>query len=312
METFELNNGLAIPAVGMGTGFMNKAYNNPKFFVKKVLEEFRERVNGTFSKEKNYNPSYEIRKKVKFSKSIRNDVEIGYELFDTAFSYNNCAQMSRALNLKKKRDQFFIISKCSNYHQRNKTILDEFYATLQELGTDYIDLYLIHWPQTGCFVNTWKVLEDLYLCGKVKSIGVSNFSINNLKELMETCRIVPMVNEVECHPMLQQRRLRDFCNNNNIKLIAHTPVGKMRSAIGQSCLSDIAKKYGKSITQVILRWHYQLGDVSIPNTLDYKHAKENIDIFDFQLTGDEMDEISKIDCDYRIWPNPENCNFNEL
>ena len=112
--------------------------------------------------------------------------------------------------------------------------------------------------------------------------------------------------------MLQQRELREFCKEQGIQLIAHTPTGKMRTLIRESCLGDIASKYDKSITQVILRWHYQLGDISIPNSLNPEHAKENLDIFDFELTDEDMTEIKKVDCNNRIWPDPENCDFTKL
>lgn len=311
-EHFVLSNQLHIPAIGMGTGWMNTAYKNPKFLVKKVGKEIVERITGRYSKENNYNASYDLRKIVKFSSSVKTSAKLGYEMFDTAFSYNNCKQMGKALRLDKNRNRYFIISKCSNYHQRNNTVLEEFESTLRDLETDYIDLYLIHWPQTGCYKNTWKILENLYEQGKVKSIGVSNFSINQLKDLMSECKIKPMVNEIECHPMLQQKELREFCKQHGIQLIAHTPTGKMRNFIKDSCLSDISKKYNKSITQVILRWHYQLGDVSIPNSLNPEHAKENLAIFDFELNDKDMENISLIDCNNRIWPDPENCDFTKL
>lgn len=312
MEHFKLVNCISIPVIGMGTGWMNASYRHPKFLVKKVLIEVKERLSGTFSKEKNYNASYELRKILKFENSIKKDAQIGYKLFDTAYSYNNCKKMSRALRLSSNRNNYFLISKCSNYNQRNRTVLEEFDATLKDFNTNYIDLYLIHWPQTGCFINTWSILESLYSEGKVKAIGVSNFSINQLKELMGNCKIKPMVNEVECHPMLQQKELREFCKENGIQLIAHTPTGKMRKYIKESCLNDLAAKYNKTITQVILRWHYQLGDISIPNSLNPEHAKENLDIFDFELSCEDMKSIEKIDCNGRIWPDPENCDFTKL
>lgn len=312
MKYFELSNGLSIPAIGMGTGWMNTSYKHPKFLVKKVSKEIFERLTGKFSKENKYNASYDLRKILRFSSSIKNDAALGYTMFDTAYSYNNCKKMGAALKLSSNREKYFIISKCSNYNQRNDTVLEEFENTLHDFNTDYIDLYLIHWPQTGCYKKTWKVLEDLYLQGRVKAIGVSNFSINQLKEILNDCRIRPMVNEIECHPMLQQKELRRFCKDNGIQLIAHTPTGKMRTLIKESCIKEIANKYSKSITQVILRWHYQLGDVSIPNSLNPEHAKENLDIFNFELSDLEMEAIEKIDCDNRIWPDPENCDFTKL
>lgn len=312
MEYFKLSNDVTIPAIGMGTGWMNTAYKNPKFFTKRVLKELVERISGKYSKDKNYNASYELRKLIKFGKSIKDDVACGYELFDTAYSYNNCEIMGDKLKLSNNRKRYFIISKCSNACQREDKVIQEFEETLKALGTNYVDLYLIHWPQTGCYLHTWRILEKLYLEGKVRAIGVSNFNIHHIEAIIKNCKVKPMVNEVECHPMLQQKELREYCKKNGIQLIAHTPTGKMRSNIVKSVLGDIAEKNNKTITQVILRWHYQLGDVCIPNTLNKEHASENLDIFDFNLSDEDMMKIFELDCNGRIWPDPDNCNFEEL
>ncbi len=204
------------------------------------------------------------------------------------------------------------MSKVTNMAQRAGKVREEFEKGLKELGVSYIDLYLIHWPQPGCYIETWKVLEELYKEGKVKAIGISNFNIHHIEDIKIGCEIMPMVNEVECHPLLQQKELREYCKKNGIVLAAHTSTGKMRSNIRDTILKDIASNQGKSIAQVILRWHYQLGDISICNTLNKEHMKENLDIFDFELSEPEMESIAKMDANFRIWPDPETADFNHL
>ena len=121
-----------------------------------------------------------------------------------------------------------------------------------------------------------------------------------------------MINEFECHPLLQQSELRSYCRKHGIQVIAHTPTGKMRSGVTEGVLEEISEKYNKSIAQVILRWHYQLGNISVPNTLNIQHAKENINIFDFSLSALDMEKIEDMDCGHRIWPDPDNCDFTKL
>lgn len=311
MEYFKINENEKLPVIAMGTGALNLSYKKPLYFCKRVLKEFFVKIKGQYSKEKNYTVHYELRKLLNFKKSIKISLKVGYELYDTSNAYGNCKMMGKVLK-KHNRDEFFIISKCSNTAQRNGTVREEFERGLKELGLDYIDLYLIHWPQPGCYIETWKILEQLFKEGKVKTIGVSNFNIHHIEDLKKNCEIMPMVNEVECHPLLQQNELRNYCKENNIVLAAHTPTGKMRSNITNTVLKDIALEHNKTIAQVILRWHYQLGDISVCNTLNKEHMEENLDIFDFELTSGELIQIKELDCNFRIWPDPETADFNKL
>ena len=311
MQYYTLVNGTAIPVIGMGTGTLNIGYRNPKYFAKRVLTETRQKIKGEYSEENNYTASYELRKLKNFKKSIEQSSSLGYSLYDTAYSYNNCDTMGSVFSKYNKED-LFIISKCSNLAQRNGTVRKEFENTLRDLQTDCVDLYLIHWPQTGTFIDTWKVMEEFYETGKARAIGVSNFHVHHIEEIRNKCHIMPMADEVECHPLLQQKELREYCKNNSIQFIAHTSTGKMRSNIVNTILKDIADSHGKTIAQVILRWHYQLGDVSICNTLDSSHMIENLNIFDFDLSDEEMENIEKMDANFRIWPNPDNCDFGKL
>lgn len=191
--------------------------------------------------------------------------------------------------------------------------MKDFETSLHHLGTDYVDLYLLHWPQTGTYLEAWRVLEEIYDSGRAKAIGICNCHIHHLEELKKQSAILPMVNELECHPLLQQHEIRNYCKENGIQVIAHTPTGKMNVKIRESkMMKRIAKAHGVSISQVILRWHYQLGDVSIPNTTNLQHVKENMNIWEFELSEEEMEEIRLLDCGERIWPNPDTADFRKL
>ena len=174
-------------------------------------------------------------------------------------------------------------------------------------------MYLLHWPQPGYFLKSWKVLEELYKSGRVRAIGVSNFNVHHLKELQKVAEIQPMANEVECHPLLQQWEIRNFCKENKIQLIAHTPTGKHSKLLYESeIMNDISVRYHVSIPQIILRWHYQLGDISIPNTTNPAHLLENLNIWEFELTEQEMENMKKLNFNVRIWPDPDDCDYNQL
>ncbi len=312
MEYFKLSNGVLIPAIGFGTGWLNLGYKNPKYLLKRHLIELVQKAKGEYSSEKNYTVDYELNKLRNFKKSLIDSLDIGYELYDTAYSYNNCDIMGAVLDKDEIRSKLFIISKCANSAQRNNTVREEFEQTLKALKTSYIDLYLIHWPQTNTYIDTWKTLEELYHSGKVRAIGVSNFHVHHLESIVNKCEVLPMVNEIECHPLLQQDVIRDYCQERGIRLVAHTATGKMRSGIRDSVLKDIAESHHKTIAQVILRWHYQVGDISIVNSLNAEHMKENLDCFGFVLSDEEMTHIGKMDCGFRIWPNPDTCDFTKL
>ena len=159
MNYIELRNGYSIPAVGMGTGWMNTGYKNPKYLAKRIFEELNMRIKGIYSKEQNYTVSYELRKLIKFKRCISQVAKVGYTLFDVANNYNNLALVSQGIDLKNNRDKYIIISKCSNTSQRNGTVREEFEKALKELDTDYLDVFLIHWPQTNEYLKTWHVLE---------------------------------------------------------------------------------------------------------------------------------------------------------
>lgn len=184
--------------------------------------------------------------------------------------------------------------------------------SLSNLNTDYIDLLLLHWPVPEKYIDSWKKIEELKDKGLCRSIGVCNCNERHLEEIKKIAKYMPTVNQIECHPLFTQEDLREYCNKNNIKVLAYTSTARMDERLNKTCLVPIAKKYNKSVAQIILRWHYQIGNIPIFNTTVPKRYEENIDIFDFNLSNEEVEQISKININSRLRYDPENCDFTQL
>ncbi|AUM62757.1 aldo/keto reductase [Spiroplasma monobiae] len=268
-KNLKLNNGLTIPQIGLGTY--------------KLTDE-----NETLN-------------------SIKAALESGYRHIDTATVYNNHKVVARALKESNvKREEVFITSKIWNSHHSYllaKQAIDEI---LEELELDYIDLLLIHWP-TENRLECWKALEEAVEQGKVKSIGVSNFQAHHLKELLEICKIKPVINQFELHPALQNLEVVNMCKQNDILVESWgTMIRGKCFEIDQ--IKQLAKKYKKSEAQICLRWAFQLDYVIIPKSSKPSRVIENIQIEDFELTNEDMQLLSTIE-EYRDGPDPDNFDF---
>ena len=229
----------------------------------------------------------------------------GYHLIDTASFYKNEEGIGRAIKaLSIPRSELFITTKLWNTAQRIGNIEDSFYRSLERLGLDYLDLYLIHWPVPGCFCNTWQVFEKLQSSGVIKSIGVSNFSIHDLELLKEASDITPAVNQIEMHPLFQNPELISYCQTNGIAIQAYAPLA--RGAYANSPLMiEIGKQHQKTPAQIGLRWLGQQNIFVIPKSGQKNHIEENSKIFDFSLTEEEMSAISAMNTGQRITGVPE-------
>lgn len=233
---------------------------------------------------------------------------IGYTLFDTSSSYGNERGVGRALN---RND--FITTKISNTAQREDKVWLSFQKSRIKLRRGRIDLLLLHWPYPGKFRESWRVLEKLYRRGACRAIGVANFKIHHLEELIETAEITPMVNQFERHPMYQEQELTDYCLERGIVPEAYSPFARMDARlIGDSRLRNVAAAHRKTPTQVILRWNYQHGVVSIPKTESPSRMAENASVFDFELSEEEMGTIDSMECGMRVRHDPDNCDFDRL
>ena len=236
-------------------------------------------------------------------------LENGYRLIDTAAAYRNEDGVGRAIKGSGvPRKDIFLTTKVWNSDQGYEETLAAFERSLQLLQTDYVDLYLVHWPVAGKYKETWRALEKLYKEGKAKAIGVSNFQVHHLEDLMTTAEIIPMVNQVEMHPHLQQKELVDFSQKHSIRLEARRPI-MMGEVNHLPEIEAIGSKLGKSPVQVTLRWLLQKGVVVIPKSVNPLRIKDNINIFDFELSAEDMKLIEGLDRGRRLGPDPGNFNF---
>ncbi|MCY6372062.1 aldo/keto reductase [Clostridium ganghwense] len=240
--------------------------------------------------------------------AVKKALEIGYRHIDTAAIYGNEAGVGQALKESGvKREDIFLVSKVWNSEQGYESTLKAFNDSLAKLETDYLDLYLIHWPKE-LTKETWKALEKLYKEGRVKAIGVSNFKVHHLEKLMRDAEIMPMVNQVEFHPQFPQTELIDFCKKNNIQLTAWGPL--MQGKIFElPIMKELSQKYNKSIAQIALRWDLQMEVVTIPKSIKSERIKSNSEIFDFEISNEDMQRISELNTGVRIGPDPDNIDF---
>ncbi|OGU60075.1 MAG: glyoxal reductase [Ignavibacteria bacterium RBG_13_36_8] len=241
--------------------------------------------------------------------TVKYALEVGYQHIDTAAFYNNEKGVGEAVRQSSvDRKDIFVTSKVWNSDQGYDNTLRAFDASMKKLGFDYIDLYLVHWPVKGKYKDTWKALENNYKQGRVKAIGVSNFLEYHIENIKDSAEILPMVNQVEFHPYLVQQELFDYCKTNNIQFEAYSPLmqGKMLS---DSLITTLADKYSKTPAQIILRWNIQKGVVTIPKSATEERILSNSQIFDFEISPEDMKSIDGLDRKERIGPHPDNVDF---
>ncbi|GAA0505754.1 oxidoreductase [Saccharopolyspora subtropica] len=235
-------------------------------------------------------------------------LQAGYRSIDTAAAYGNEEGVGKAIAESGiKREDLFVTTKLWNDDQGYDSTLRAFDESLTKLGLDYVDLYLIHWPVPAKdrYVETWKALEKLHADGRAKAIGVSNFKIPHLRRLFEETDVVPAVNQIELHPNLPQAELRAFHTEHGIATEAWSPLGRNNGLLNDAALTALAEKYGKSPAQIVLRWHIQLGNVTIPKSVTPSRIQENIDIFDFELADDDVAAITALETGVRVGPDPD-------
>ncbi|UOR10519.1 aldo/keto reductase [Halobacillus amylolyticus] len=243
--------------------------------------------------------------------AVSKAIETGYRSIDTAAIYGNERQVGEAIaNSNVPREELFITTKVWNTDQGYDNTLKAFDVSLEKLGLDYVDMYLIHWPtpEFDDYVETYKALEQLQKDGKVKAIGVCNFNIDHLQRLLDECDVKPAVNQVECHPYLAQNELKEFCRKNGILLEAWSPLMQGGDVLTDDVVQAIARKHSKTSAQVIIRWHLENGTVVIPKSITPSRIEENFDVFDFELSNEEMKEINELDRGERKGPEPSEMN----
>lgn len=247
---------------------------------------------------------YKVEKGQEVENAVREALDAGYRSIDTASYYGNEGGVGRVIAESGiPREELFITTKVWNDEQGYEKTLAAFEKSREKLGIEVIDLYLIHWPVPATFQETWKALEKLYSDGKVRAIGVSNFLIPHLEELLKGAKVVPAVNQVEYHPWLSQQELHDFCKSKGIQLVAWSPLARARK-LDDPVIQRIAEKHGKTPAQVILRWDIQMGIVTIPKSVTPERIRENKNIFDFSLTEDDMKQLLACNEEKRFGSDP--------
>lgn len=237
--------------------------------------------------------------------AIAEAAAMGYRLFDTASSYKNEADVGEGIrNCGIPREELFITTKIWNTAQRIGSIEEAFKRSLDRLGLSYVDLYLIQWPIPGCSLDTWHVMEKIYASGRAKSIGVSNFTEADLKMLLDNSDVVPAVNQIEFHPLYNRESLVSFCLANDISLQASSPLAR-GEYLDRGIMTKLAEKYNRSEAQIGLRWILQHGLGVLPESINTAKLLENSQIFDFELTSDEMTLIDVMNEDYRVSDIPD-------
>jgi diketogulonate reductase-like aldo/keto reductase len=240
--------------------------------------------------------------------AVKYAVEAGYRSIDTAAAYGNEEGVGKAIrDCGVPREELFITTKVWNGDQGYDTTLQAFDMSMKKLKLDYLDLYLIHWPVKGKYKDTWRAMEKLYEEGRIRAIGVCNFHAHHLEDLINDARVVPMVNQVEFHPLLTQVGLRKFCKANKIQFEAWSPL--MQGRLDLPILVQLGEKYGKSPAQIVLRWDLQHEVVTIPKSVRQSRIIENADIFDFELSDDDMEAINSQNQNRRFGADPDNFNF---
>jgi len=242
--------------------------------------------------------------------AVAHALRTGYRAVDTAAAYGNEAQVGEAVRASGlEREAGFVTTKLWNSDHGRDRAQRAFDASLDRLGFDAVDLYLIHWPAPGRdrYVETWETLVELQRDGRARSIGVSNFEVDHLKRILDATGVVPAVNQVELHPRFQQGELRRFHAEHGIKTTAWSPLAQ-GAVLDDPTIARLASDHGKTPAQVVLRWHLELGNIVIPKSVTPKRIGENFDIFDFSLDEDAMRAIAGLDAGERIGPDPKTFN----
>lgn len=305
MEYRVLSNGYRIPYICFGTDIVDYRTS----YTEKMRKELRFVVNTILRKDTKH-----FKKDKGIVACTKHCLENGCNFFDTSRAYGGSERMLQEALKHQKRNSYYICTKLDNFSQLHdipaRATLEE---SMCQLGVDYVDVYLLHWPVEGKYLEYWKQLEKLYEEGMVKAIGVSNCKIHHLEEIKKIAEIMPMIDEVELHPLLSEVDLRHYCEMNKIQVMAYTSTARLDFRLKASRrMEQVCKETHKSLSQVILRWHIQNGVIPIFNTSTVDHFKNNMDIFDFALSDVQMKVIDSMNINARTRYDSDNCEWDRL
>ena len=293
-----------LPAIGFGPGIMRRAASKNTWFPK------------AFSRFCRAYEHYLIKPRIEeeFVDSTANAINSGFRILDYSCSYGDGLLFGKGI--KKSgidRNALFITTRVSNTAQYSRNIRGEFFRFLERARIDYVDLLQFHWPVTGYYLDTWHDMESLYEEGYVKHLGVANCHPHHLTELFASYKYRPEIGQFEIHPLLTQKPLIEFYKQHGIVVEAYTPIARYDDRLVRlPLLKRLESKYDKTFVQIILRWHVQNGVIPIVRSMSKEHQKEDLDIFDFELTQEDMAAIDAININSRLRYDPDNCDFSIL
>jgi diketogulonate reductase-like aldo/keto reductase len=297
IPTITLNNGIEIPIIGNGPMILGYdvrqiSLSGKISLIKKVYNKFIE--------------------KNRYVENIAFSFQLGLTLLDFSVQYGNQGLIGKAIKKSGvKREKLFLTTRVGNKQQLIGNIREQLFQTLDCYKTDYVDLYMFHWPVPNMYIDTWNQMEQLKKEGYCRAIGVANCNQRHLEEIIKNSYTVPAINQIEVHPLFTQKPLIDYCRLKNIVVEAYTPIARYDDRLFRlPTLKNIASKYHKTSVQVILRWHIQNNTIPIVRSLKKKHQIENISIFDFELSKEEMKIIDSFNINSRLRYDPENCDFS--
>ena len=253
--------------------------------------------------------TFKVKEGQDVEQAVATALDLGYRHIDTAMIYRNEEGVGRAVAASGiDRSDIFVTTKVWNSDQRYEPTLAGIDASLERLGMDYVDLYLVHWPKPDHTVETWRAMEEIQAIGKARAIGVSNFLTHHLDLLLENANVVPSINQIQFHPHLQSPDLIEYCDERGIVIEAWGPL-KQGLIMDDPELSAIAASHGVTVPQVVLRWMLQRDIVAIPKSVTPSRIAENADLYGFELSAGEMDTINDMDRDDRVGPHPDHIDF---
>ncbi|MHC5374914.1 aldo/keto reductase [Enterococcus sp. LJL120] len=243
------------------------------------------------------------------AKAVEWALKAGYRLIDTAAAYKNEDGVGQGIrNSGVPREEIFVTTKLWNSDQGYESTHQAFNDSLEKLGLDYVDLYLIHWPVAGKYKDSWRAMEEIYASGKAKAIGVSNFHQHHLEDLLADAKVKPVLDQIEIHPTLTQEPLRNYLKSIDVAVEAWSPLGQ-GTILNNPVLVEIGKAHQKTAAQVIIRWHLQNKIIVIPKSVHEQRIQENFDVFDFELSAEEIKKINGLNINERLGADPDNFNF---
>lgn len=297
MENFTLNNGVQVPSLCFGPGMLTRGLKFQSSFIGKIKTKCEYKY-----------------KEYMYSQALCSAIETGYRFIDYSAAYGREDLIGKAIRESKiRRDKFILTTRITNAAQFNGNVKETVYRSIDRFKTDYVDILMFHWPVTEKFVDTWKLMVELQQEGVCKSLGVSNCHQHHIELLLKETDVVPTINQVEIHPLFTQKSLIGYCKEHNIVCEAYTPLARLDERLVRlPLLKELSLKYGKTLTQLILRWHIQNGVIPVFRSLNSERQKENFNIFNFEISENDMKKIDSININSRLRYDPDNCDFTIL